>query len=67
MTKNQKLIIEKYIQALNENLNKYGHDPEVVHQNADDILLAALHELGFTEISDAYNNCKENSRNWWYC
>ena len=66
MTKKQKLIIEKYVRDLNSNLDRYGHDPEVVHQNADTILLLALEELGFSELSDAYNNCREKARNWWY-
>jgi hypothetical protein len=39
MTKKQQKIVEKYVKALKENLANYSDDREVIHINADELLI----------------------------
>jgi len=62
MTKKQKAVVEKYLGLFAE--LEGGYDNEVIHVRADDLLLQVLEELGFAEISKAYEKVSEIG--FWY-
>lgn len=58
MTTDQKHIVTKYVGKLRE-VGTMLDDFEAAHSKADDILLSALRELGYGEISDAFDEACE--------
>ena len=49
-----------------EKLNAFqDDDPEEVHGDADDILLAVLRSNGLSEVADAWEACRERVGFWY--
>lgn len=55
-----KEIIEKYTEKMRE-LKESASTEELVHREADGILMNALEELGFIEMIEIYDNMEK-----WY-
>lgn len=64
MTKKQALVVEKYTELF-KSLHVMN-DPEIVHEEADDLLLNALDELGFSELSTAWKETRISQGGFWY-
>jgi hypothetical protein len=63
MTKKQLAVVEKYEEKL---LSLCGMgDNEAAHAYADDLILSALDELGFGQLSKAWRKV-ENDVGFWY-
>lgn len=60
--KEQKLIVESYVNKILNLLSET--DQEKVHCIADDLLLEVLCEIGFEEITEAYDIVSEIG--FWY-
>jgi hypothetical protein len=64
MTKKQAKIMEKYVAEL-LGLKGCG-DKEIAHGRADDLLLEVLTELGFGQVSDAWETVQSDLGGFWY-
>lgn len=64
MTVEQMRVVEKYLAEFEA--MKGNGDQEAVHGMADDLLLAALHELGFGVLSDAWEKASVECGGFWY-
>jgi hypothetical protein len=64
MTKKQKMILEKYVTELKNLSVEKGSDREAIHIEADNLILSALSELGFNELTEAYD--KVSDVGFWY-
>lgn len=64
MTKKQKELLNTYVQEMLK-LSSLG-DNEVVHAEADDLLLNALKDLGLGELAEAFQTVEKEVGGFWY-
>lgn len=55
---------EKYISEMEETINKYSNDNEMLHAIFDRILLNMLEKLGCEKIVEKYNTTEEEITFW---
>lgn len=66
MTEKQKKVVAKQVRKLEEVYALHEKDREVLHICADEVLLEALVELGFSEIVLAYEKIREDADGFWH-